>query len=352
MCVCARGLIGWMESGSRKWRSLQLVHWAVCGIPEPVSMLNKLDRDTSFATSAGNFQNSLAVSSRESRKLNGVTVTLGNVRDNEEDRLTLKILLNKFWNNLFFFFLLKFVPLSAEFRINWKYLREQFQRKSWKKKNVRKSNSNMAKRFCSSLLLIFHNPLLIQSASFDFWILIKLCAFLTLIKFSVILQPLLSVEFLSLKSPHNFKERLCLWSRKAPRLKLGFITLSSCFVCSFFPSSLWLLPFFSFLFCSPPAASVTDQPDRLTCLPKLLRCVSISSATVHVPNLRSSLLSDPASSTWAHVKCCHGHWDSWTRFDLARKILVFCVWCLISRLTDLCDTLLAPPLTAFHLMAL
>lgn len=41
-------------------------------------------------------------------------------------------------------------------------------------------------------------------------------------------------------------------------------------------------------FRSPPAASATDQPDRLTCLPKLLRCVSVGSTAVRVPHLRSS----------------------------------------------------------------
>lgn len=54
-------------------------------------------------------------------------------------------------------------------------------------------------------------------------------------------------------------------------------------------------PPFSFLL--PPAASATDQPDRLTCLPKLLRCVSIISPTVRVPNLRSLL----CSLIWLHL---------------------------------------------------
>lgn len=33
LCVCARGLIRWMESGSGKWRSLQLARWAVWRTP-------------------------------------------------------------------------------------------------------------------------------------------------------------------------------------------------------------------------------------------------------------------------------------------------------------------------------
>lgn len=74
-----------MAVGSGGASSWLAEHFA--GIPQPVSMLNKLDRAASFATSASNFQNLLAVSSQESHKSNAVTVTPGTLGGGELGRL-------------------------------------------------------------------------------------------------------------------------------------------------------------------------------------------------------------------------------------------------------------------------
>lgn len=149
---------------------------AVCWIPEPVSILSKLDPASLFATSASNFQTWLPVSGMGSHKSKDVTVALGNVGDKEGDRLIRKIFLNTFWSNHFglFFFKKKSLFHSVQNFQSTENIYENFKGKAEKSRmsvsqTLTWQNASAAPCFSFFIIQYWYNlPLLISGYSSSF----------------------------------------------------------------------------------------------------------------------------------------------------------------------------------------
>lgn len=102
VCLCSRA--NWMD-GKWQWEVAEPPAGSLSSLRNPRTGLNAKQVGPSFSICniIQQLPNLTASIQHESHKSNSVTVTLGNVRDNDEDRLILKIFLNKFWSNHFFF---------------------------------------------------------------------------------------------------------------------------------------------------------------------------------------------------------------------------------------------------------